>query len=80
MVYSTSIHGMKASPSLMQMLKIQQVVLTDFFTLDYCERGKFRVVLSFFVENPRDQSTVSETPRMVRGEACFSSLFSVCEM
>jgi hypothetical protein len=56
------------------MLEIQPVVLTEFFTLDYCGRRQFRLVLSFFVENLRDQSNISETPRMVGGEACPLSL------
>ena len=45
------------------MLEIQSVVLTEIFTLDYCGLRQFRLVLSFFVENLWDQSTISETPR-----------------
>ena len=56
------------------MLEIHSVALTDFFTLDYCGRRQIRLVLSFFVENIRDQSNISAAPRMVRGEACLSTL------
>ncbi len=41
-------------PYLEQTLEIQPVVLTEFFTLDYCGRRQFRRVLSFSIDNLRD--------------------------